>query len=108
MILLLLNISLIGIQSINAQEGTFEKTNVKINNEFVDLKLYPNPVDDVLHLQSTKTIDFIRLYNKEGLLITQIRPENNHVSLNKIATGFYMACIYIDNKEVKRRIVKKM
>jgi len=107
-IILLLNISLIGIQSVAAQTKESEKINVKINNEFVDLKLYPNPVEDVLRLKSTKTIDFIRLFNKQGELVTQLTPENNEVALDEIQEGFYLVCIYIGNKEVKRRILKKM
>lgn len=107
-ILLLLNISLIGLQSVAGQTTEKDKINVKINNEFVDLKLYPNPVEDVLYLQSSKTIDLIRLFNKHGELVTQITPENNQIALDDIKAGFYMACVYIENKEVKRRIVKKI
>ena len=107
-IFLLLNISLIGIQSVAAQTNGSDKINVKINNEFVDLKLYPNPVEDVLHLKSSKTIDFIRLYNNKGELVIQIKPNNDEIDLNKIKSGFYLACIYVGNKEVKRRILKKL
>lgn len=107
-IFLLLNISLIGIQSLSAQTGEVDKTNVKINNEYVDVVLYPNPVEDVLNLKSNANIDFIRLYDKHGQLVEQFIPIDNKINLDGMASGIYMACACIEGKTIKKSILKKM
>lgn len=107
-ILILLNISLIGIQSLSAQTDEIGKINVKINNDNVDLTLYPNPVEDVLNLKTLSTIDFIRLYNNEGQLVMQFVPVNNRVYLDDVEPGIYMACSYHEGKRVNKSILKKL
>jgi len=107
-VFILLNISLIGIQSLCAQTDEVDKINVKINNDNVDLTLYPNPVEDVLNLKTITSIDFIRLYNKEGQLVTQFFPVNNQIYLDDVEPGLYMACAYKDGRRVKKSILKKI
>lgn len=106
--LILLNISLIGIHSLSAQTDEVDRTNVKINNENVDLTLYPNPVEDVLNLKTISTIDFIRLYNNEGQLVMQFVPISNKVYLDDVDPGFYMVCSYYEGKRVNKSILKKL
>ena len=107
-IFILLNITLIGIHSLSAQTKEVDKINVKINNDNIDLTLYPNPVEDVLNLKSVTTIDFIRLYNNEGQMVKQFAPINNQVYLDDVESGLYMACAYKEGRRVKKSILKKI
>ncbi len=107
-VFLLLNISLIGIQGLYSQTDELEKIDVNINNDNVDLTLYPNPVEDVLNLKTITTIDFIRLYSNDGQLVMQFVPVNNTVFLNDVAPGIYMACSYHEGKRINKSILKKL
>ncbi len=107
-IFLLINISLIGIQSLTAQTDELDKTNVTINNDNVDLTLYPNPVEDVLNLKTLSSIDLIRLYSNDGQLVMQFVPEDNIVYLDDVEPGIYMACSYHQGKRVDKSILKKI
>ncbi len=107
-VFLLLNISLIGIQGLYAQTDEATKTNLKINNEYVDLNFYPNPVQDILNLKTTTSIDFIRLYDKNGQLVEQYTPVNNKINLNRLGTGLYMVCAYKEGRPIKKSILKKI
>ena len=56
-----------------------------------DLKIYPNPVSDVLHLSSERQIDEVKLFNPTGSLIRRFQFSSNVVELdiNFLPTGVY-------------------
>lgn len=107
-IIFLLSVCLVGIQSLHAQAIGVDKTKVEINNVSKDLKLYPNPVEDVLHLKSSSKIDLVSLCDKHGQLVEQFIPIDNKINLAKIQPGFYLLCVFVEGKPVKKRMLKKM
>lgn len=105
--LLILSLLLVSIQSLSAQDNDIEIIDLRIENN-VDENIFPNFVSNVLKIKNNTTIDFIRLYNKQGDLVVQLIPVNNQVNLNAVQPGFYMAHAYKGGKEVDKSILKKI
>ncbi len=74
----------------------------------VRVKLFPNPVRNQLHFESDSTIEQVCLYNKQGVLVYQLHPMNNEISVAEIPSGFYLFCAYTGGKRVKKGILKKI
>lgn len=103
----MLSLTLLSIQSLSAQDNDIDEIIFGIENN-VDENLFPNLVENVLKIRNTTTIDFIRLYNKQGDLVVQLIPVKNQVNLNDVKPGFYMAHAYRGGKEVDKSILKKI
>ena len=74
----------------------------------MDLKFYPNPVENVLNLTTTLSVDYVRLYDKHGQLVDQFIPVDNKINLNRLKAGFYLACAYKEERLLKKSIIKKI
>lgn len=103
----MLSLTLLSIQSLSAQDNEIEIIDLRIESN-VDENIFPNLVENVLKIRNTTTIDFIRLYNKQGDLVVQLIPVKNQVNLNGVKPGFYMAHAYRGGKEVDKSILKKI
>lgn len=71
-----------------------------IEKEYASLRLYPNPVGDIIYFKSEKEIDRISIYDAQGRLINT-RVENNitEIETKKLAQGYYY--IKINNRAVR-------
>ncbi len=87
----------------------FSAIPLAVNNpEQERLAIYPNPVRDVLQIDTTARIEKMEVYNSLGQLVF----ENAGGSLTQIntsawAVGTYIAKIQIADKTITRKIVKK-
>ena len=90
---------------------TLNNNSVAGIEEFVDLnfKYYPNPVTDMLHLNSKEEIDEINIYNFFGQEVLHEIPSNTSafVDLSELPVGAYIAHIQIDNKRGSIKILKQ-
>ncbi len=55
-----------------------------------DLKLSPNPVKDVLWIESTENIESIEIFNVSGKISVAIESTTRQVALNNLTPGLYM------------------
>lgn len=71
------------------------------------INIYPNPVKDVLHIESPVTIQDISIHNIGGSLIN--RPQNigNKINLSYLPQGLYLLKITTENGSIIRKIVKQ-
>ena len=69
------------------------------------LHVYPNPAKDYIFIQSESPVEKIEIYNQSGIciLINNNVPEKLDVS--SLASGFYLARIYVDGIPVSKKIV---
>ena len=72
---------------------TFSTDELGVENHLLDgIKLYPNPVKNVLNFESTNQIDNISVYNLLGERILDVRPKNlnTRISLESLQAGVYL------------------
>ncbi|WP_172280355.1 reprolysin-like metallopeptidase [Chryseobacterium sp. LAM-KRS1] len=82
--------------------GSTAKSNVLNTNEQVaDIKLYPNPVKDVLHISGTTSEEF-KIFDIGGKLINSGKLINGTVNINYLTKGAYV----IQINEISKRFIK--
>lgn len=69
--------------------------------------LFPNPVQDVLNIQTTETISVVRIYNLAGQVIVQQQGNVNSVDVSVLPHGTYVVRITFDNGTVLSRVIVK-
>lgn len=74
-----------------------------------NLKLNPNPVIDILNIESNNTIRSIRIYNQLGQIvyIKKINNNNTKIDLSSISPGFYNIILETDNKIINKKVIKQ-
>ena len=90
-------------------EFTTGETLGTANNTFAGLKVYPNPVKDIVTVTGSTAIDAVEIYNITGQLVHRqgINGQTADISMQKLAAGAYFLNIYA-NGEVKRvKLIKE-
>lgn len=71
------------------------------NNLMTDIKLYPNPVRDILNISNTTTEDY-KIFDMGGKLINSGKLERGTVNVSNLTTGAYT----IQIGEISKRFIK--
>lgn len=74
------------------------------------LYIYPNPTDDVLHIQSSSVLKAIRLMTSTGQLLKSVHPGTPQytLSLEGLAAGVYLVrIIESDGSVSQKKVLKK-
>ncbi len=66
-------------------------TPVKDIENTISLRMYPNPVHDILHLETTSKVEQVNIYTLDGQLL--LSSHETSVSLGAIAPGLYLVRI---------------
>jgi hypothetical protein len=83
--------------------STLTNENFTSNNEF---KIYPNPVQDLLTIQSNSEIEKIEIYSLEGKLVLQ--STQNLFNVQSLENGIYLLKIKTINGEIStKKFIKK-
>ncbi|MFD2726564.1 T9SS type A sorting domain-containing protein [Hyunsoonleella rubra] len=70
-----------------------------------DVRVYPNPTNDVINIHSNKSFDTLELYNIQGKKIISVKSQNK-LSIGSLESGIYILKIKSQqNKQVVKRIV---
>lgn len=72
----------------------------------VSIAMYPNPVSDVLHLDSNKKISKIEIFSISGLLVMNDNTESTSINLNLLQAGVYFIKVYSGNDIVNMKFIK--
>ncbi len=93
-------------QTIHVVEGASLKTNpVELQTS---LKLYPNPTDHILYIDSDMTFTEASIYNINGRLVKEAKVTNQSLSVNELAQGTYILLLKNkDGKYLSNRFIKK-
>lgn len=79
------------------------------NNDFDnltnELEIYPNPVDDKLHINTTEEILTVALFDINGRLINSALI-NNTIDFSNISNGVYLIKIVTDKGIINKKIIK--
>ena len=73
------------------------------------VSFYPNPVKDILNINSAKTIDLVEIYNITGQKVSAISNfgNNKQINLSSLSSGVYLVKVAGDNFSETIKIVKE-
>lgn len=77
-------------------------------NNLNSFKLYPNPVNDVLNIESVSTLERVEVYNTLGQLViknTEVK-QNYSIDMTALKPGVYFIKVYEANVSKTIRIIK--
>ncbi len=109
-------ISVIEIEAANNSGETFGKflyggnCTLSINDNILsELSFYPNPVKDVLLLESPTAIDSIEVFNVLGQPIIAIDSQNTiqNIDMSNVQSGVYLVKVFIGNQTKTIRVLKE-
>ncbi len=69
-----------------------------------DVTVYPNPVTNLLTIESTKEFDIIEVYNLIGKRV--IKTSKREIDFSSFTAGIYMIKIIADSKILTKKIIK--
>jgi len=74
-----------------------------------ELKIFPNPVNDLLHISSNKAIELLSIYNSAGILVMQNEQSflTEAIVTSKLPSGIYSAVVIIDGLSYRKLFVKQ-
>ncbi|PKQ61123.1 hypothetical protein BZG02_16905 [Labilibaculum filiforme] len=75
-----------------------------------ELRLYPNPVRDILHLENLKQVNRLQLFNLSGKAITAVNMPNESadLNLNHLAKGTYILIFEMeDGSQLSKKVIKQ-
>jgi hypothetical protein len=74
----------------------------------MSVNIYPNPVDEVLYLESDETITSVVIYNMMGQAVRNEQIVENSINVNELNKGIYLIEIISDNNNrAVKRFIKK-
>ncbi|MEC4004270.1 T9SS type A sorting domain-containing protein [Flavobacterium sp. SUN052] len=79
--------------------------NQQFNN--FNIKVYPNPVKDILTIQSQESINKVDVYDANGRLLMSSQLSNNQTDLSTLSSGFYFVKIVSNDKVTVIKITKE-
>lgn len=74
---------------------------ISVQDVLTDVKLYPNPTKDILHISNTTNEDY-RIFDMGGKLINSGKLERGSVNVSSLIKGAYM----IQIGEISKRFIK--
>ena len=73
-----------------------------------DLKIYPNPVEDVLHISvQNNTIEQLTVIDGNGRVILEKIDNVELINLSHLPSGLYLLQIKTEKGSISKKIIKK-
>jgi endonuclease/exonuclease/phosphatase family metal-dependent hydrolase len=103
----------IPLEALYLFEYTPEDTTVDTNLAAVvfvkpEIKIYPNPAKDVLHITADKPITTLSIYNSSGIMVIQNKQTEleEEILIAKLPEGVYVVTIIIEGLTYRKVFVK--
>lgn len=86
----------------------FETLDVKDFDQSISINVYPNPTQDILHIDSESIIESVSIYSSTGQMLQEYQVELNTIqlSLENFSTGIYFVKISTNSKTKTVKINK--
>jgi len=90
---------------LTVQDGTLSTQDLQFEN----VNIFPNPVNNVLNIQSNATIDKVEIFNLLGQQIKAVNFSNNNntINMSNVSKGMYVVQISINGKQSTYKVLKK-
>lgn len=84
-------------------------TSLSVSDLFLkDLKIYPNPVEDILHISvQNNTIEKITLIDTNGRVVLEKHDEVEQINASHLPSGLYLLQIKTEKGSISKKIIKK-
>lgn len=69
-----------------------------------EMTIFPNPASNNIYMQSTQSIDDVRVYNPNGVLMN-VRYSGKEVDISQLGAGVYFIHVLQDGNMITRRVV---
>lgn len=107
-------ISRTGIVTVLSDQVTYQSINVTQDDFVLDLsnikpeiKIYPNPVKDVLQIDTSMEGVIIKVFNLSGNLCIQTPITDRQINLSKLSAGMYIIHISSHKENFTKTIIKQ-
>lgn len=82
---------------------------LSVNDVFLqDLKIYPNPVEDVVHISvQNNTIEQLTVIDGNGRVILEKNDKVDQINLSQLPSGLYLLQIKTEKGSISKKIIKK-
>lgn len=77
------------------------------NQDLSDIRIYPNPVENVLNINASHPIDQLELYNTTGALVLKQTAVNGSIDVSNLSSGVYILKLQSGNSVQTHKILKK-
>lgn len=74
------------------------------DNNSISFSVYPNPVQNILNIQSKEHIQSIKIYSLYGNLLKEVALAS--IDITDLSTGIYFAQVSINNKMTTKKFIK--
>jgi len=74
-------------------------------NIITDIKIFPNPVENLISIKSKEKISKIEVFNLFGKIVHR-NTNKNRINISDLTSGIYMLKIHSFNKVVYKKIIK--
>src|SRR5690625_2863636 len=94
----------------NTLVDAFTTENLSVADfEALDFTYYPNPVSDLLHIDSEESINMLEVYSYDGkqVLSMNVSTKNATIDLSELTTGTYLLVARSETKSNMVRVIKK-
>jgi len=68
---------------------------------------YPNPVEDILHIETTETVRQIEIFNLQGILVMVVEGNATSINVSSLPAGTYMIRLTTETGVSTQRFVKR-
>lgn len=78
-----------------------------VNNEDIKgLNIYPNPVNNTLHISTDKNINKIEIYDALGRIVISENNPKSTINVEQLESGIYSIAILFDDEKIIKRFTK--
>ncbi|MEH6764214.1 MAG: T9SS type A sorting domain-containing protein [Aequorivita antarctica] len=70
----------------------------------VDFKLFPNPTENILNIQSNNPIENVKIYSLQGILVNEYA--SNSIDVSQLSSGMYFVEVMADGKSATQKFIK--
>lgn len=73
-----------------------------------NFSVYPNPVRDILNIQTTKTVESVVIYDVLGKVVVSTQPDaiSPRIDMSELSSGAYMVNVTIDGASKTVKVIK--
>ncbi|MGL4993015.1 MAG: T9SS type A sorting domain-containing protein [Bacteroidales bacterium] len=83
-----------------------DDTSTSIETLDASLRVYPNPVRDIVRIDCEAEIHGVELYNIAGLLVGKNRVNVNTIDMSNLSKGVYIIRIHTEYGYIQRQVMK--
>lgn len=78
--------------------------NLEVSN---DLKIYPNPANEFIEIESYNPIEKVELISVNGRLLKSFKTNFERLNISNVKPGFYFLRITVDHQLYMKSFVKR-